>query len=159
MYKLLLIACAFLISGCPGPRDYFPRIWPAQISIKDGKPCVTVQPEGDEKVRSVMIYEMTEMNNQRRFESEPYAVRDDECLDMNAYPFRLNTAYVISVTLISEKKRQRAYYKSARGFVTRFRLSEGAHGLQVEEVEPEPPNWSLPARSSDEFELISPEQQ
>ena len=158
MEKLIFILAVFFLSGCPGPRDSFPRTWPAQVTIKSNQLCVTVRPEGDEKLRSIMIYELADMANQKYFKASPYTVHADECLNVAAYPFRLDTAYVVSVTLTSEKKRQRAYYQSARGFIAHFRLTEGAYGLQVEEVEPEPPNWNLPARSSDAFELISPEQ-
>ncbi|MGD8107415.1 putative T6SS immunity periplasmic lipoprotein [Pantoea sp. FN0302] len=159
MRKLLFIAAALLLSGCPGPGDYFHPDYPAQVTIKDNKPCVTVQPEGDEEVYAIHIYEMAGMAREKLFIPKSYTVRADECLDIAAYPFRLDTAYVFSVVLSSEKKFKKKHFPWGRGFVTRFRLSEGAHGLQVEEVEPEPPNWNLPARSSDEFELISPEQQ
>lgn len=157
MHKLFLVISIFLISGCPGPGHYPNPDYPAQVTIRDDKPCVTVQPEGDEEVYAIHIYEMAGMAREKLFMPISYVIRADECLNIAAYPFRLDTAYVVVTNLVSEKKYKRRIYPAGKRFITRFRLTEGAHGVQVEEVEPEPPNWNLPARSSDEFELISAE--
>ena len=157
MRKLLLIISAFLMSGCPGPGDYYHPDYPAQVKIKDNRPCVTVQPEGDEKVRAVLIHEMPGMTRERLFAPPPYTLRSGECLDIATYPFRLNTVYIVAATLVSDEKYKRGRFPAGRGFITRFRLFEGLNGVQVEEVEPEPPDWNRPARSSDAFQLITPD--
>lgn len=143
MKKILLITAALLTSGCPGPGDYYHPDYPAQVKIKDNKLCVTVQPQDDEKLYAIHIYEMVDMAREKLFAPPPYNIRADQCLDLAAYPFRLNTAYVVSVTLSSEKKHKRGDFPWGRGFNTYFRLTESVTGLQVEEVEPQPPNWPV----------------
>lgn len=149
MWKLMILAGAFLVSGCPGPGDYYHPDYPAQVKIQDNKPCVMVQPEGDEKVHAVLIYEMADRAHEKLFAPPPYTLRPDQCLNIATYPFRLNTAYVVSGNLVSEKKYKQKRFPAGRGFITYFRLTEGATGLQAEEVQPEPP--TLPDRTPEHW--------
>ena len=143
MRKIVLITLALLTSGCPGPGDYFYPDYPAQVTIKNNKPCVVVQPEGDEEVYAVHIYEMADRAHGKLFMPSSYTVRADECLDIIAYPFQLGTAYVVVANLVSEKRYKQRQFPTGRRFITRFRLTESVTGLQVEEVEPQPPDWPV----------------
>ncbi|WP_405051243.1 putative T6SS immunity periplasmic lipoprotein [Serratia nevei] len=52
------LAFPFLLAGCPSIGDRIPVDYPATACLREGKVCITVQPQGDEKLTGISIYRL-----------------------------------------------------------------------------------------------------
>ncbi len=60
MKRIFPLAFPFLLAGCPSIGDRIPVDYPATASLREGKVCITVQPQGDEKLAGISIYRLDE---------------------------------------------------------------------------------------------------
>ncbi len=60
MKRIFPLAFPFLLAGCPSIGDRIPVDYPATAGLHEGKVCITVQPQGDEKLAGISIYRLDE---------------------------------------------------------------------------------------------------
>lgn len=63
MKRIFPLAFPFLLVGCPSIGDRIPVDYPATANLREGKVCITVQPQGDEKLAGISIYRLDEAQN------------------------------------------------------------------------------------------------
>jgi hypothetical protein len=133
MKRIFPLAFPFLLAGCPSIGDRIPVDYPATASLREGKVCITVQPQGDEKLAGISIYRLDEAQKRTFKFFEPLRdIAPNQCVPDEGYVFAPGQQYHFSVKLLSPKKLQAGDFPSAREFVTTFALSQVNGALQIE---------------------------
>lgn len=60
MKRIFTLAFPFLLAGCPSIGNRVPVDYSATAGVREGKVCITVQPQGDEKLAGISIYRLDE---------------------------------------------------------------------------------------------------
>ncbi len=55
MKRIFPFTFPFLFAGCPSIGDPIPVDYPATANLREGKICITIQPQGDEKLAGIPI--------------------------------------------------------------------------------------------------------
>jgi hypothetical protein len=133
MKRIFPLAFPFLLAGCPSIGDRIPVDYPATAGLREGKVCITVQPQGDEKLAGISIYRLDEAQSRTFKFFEPLRdIAPNQCVPDGGYVFAPGQQYHFSVKLLSPKKLQAGDFPSAREFVTTFALSQVNGALQIE---------------------------
>ncbi|WP_158782147.1 putative T6SS immunity periplasmic lipoprotein [Pantoea sp. BAV 3049] len=133
MKKLITIFSTLLLVGCPGAGDRYYPPEHAEVAIRNNAVCVTVSPEGDEKVQSVLIHR-NDSNQQVKdtYIDKSYFLTKDDCIGTNGYKFLTGVPYTVSVNLNSKKKADKKIFPSSRLFITEFSLETTRGQLSIE---------------------------
>ncbi|KYQ99238.1 hypothetical protein AWY96_12300 [Serratia plymuthica] len=133
MKRTLFLVIPFLLTGCPSIADRMPVDYPATVSLRAGAECVTVMPEGDEKLASISIYRLDDAEHRDfKFFDPLRDITPNQCVPYEDYVFVPGQEYHFSVKLLSPKKRQAGVFPSARKLVTTFAVSQVNGALQIE---------------------------
>ncbi|MGK0686408.1 putative T6SS immunity periplasmic lipoprotein [Serratia marcescens] len=137
MKRIFPLAFPFLFAGCPSIGDRIPVDYPATASLREGKVCITVQPQGDEKLAGIAIYRLDEAQNRTfKFFDPLRDVAPNQCVPDEGYVFTPGQQYHFSVKLDSQKKQQAGEFPSAREFVAEFALQQVATELRLMPLPP-----------------------
>ncbi|MGB8665399.1 MAG: putative T6SS immunity periplasmic lipoprotein [Serratia inhibens] len=132
MKRIFILALPFLLTGCPSMADRIPADYPATVSLRAGAVCVTVMPEGDEKLAGTSLYRLDDAEHRDfKFFDPLRDITPNQCVPNEGYVFVPGQEYHFSVKLLSPQKRQAGVFPSAREFVTTFALSQVNGALQV----------------------------
>jgi len=133
MKRIFPLTFPLLLAGCPSIGDRIPVDYPATAGLREGKVCITVQPQGDEKLAGISIYRLDEAQSRTFKFFEPLRdIAPNQCVPDEGYVFAPGQQYHFSVKLLSPKKLQAGDFPSAREFVTTFALSQVNGALQIE---------------------------
>ncbi|WP_421105632.1 putative T6SS immunity periplasmic lipoprotein [Serratia marcescens] len=122
-----------MLAGCPSVGDRIPVDYPATASLREGKVCLTVQPQGDEKLAGISIYRLDEAQNRTFKFFEPLRdIASNQCVPDEGYVFTSGQQYHFSVKLVSIKKQQAGEFPSAREFVAEFVVLQEGNQLRLE---------------------------
>ena len=124
MKRILLVGGILLLVGCPR-GDYVSPEYPAYVALREQVLCITVTPEKDEQVQSILIGNSGSHKAEafKYFEST-YKVASGECVDMLGYRFQHDESYKVSINLNSSEKRTQGIHPSSRTFVAIFTVAE-----------------------------------
>ncbi|MEB5613224.1 putative T6SS immunity periplasmic lipoprotein [Serratia marcescens] len=133
MQQIFPLAFPFLLAGCPSIGDRIPVDYPATANLREGKVCITVQPQGDEKLAGISIYRLDEAQNRTFKFFEPLRdVAPNQCVPDEGYVFTPGQQYHFSAKLVSIKKQQAGEFPSAREFVAEFVVQQEGNQLRLE---------------------------
>lgn len=133
MKRIFILALPFLLAGCPSMADRVPVDYPATVSLRAGAVCVTVMPEGDEKLAGISLFRLDDAEHRDfKFFDPLRDITPNQCVPYESYVFAPGQEYHFSVKLLSLKKRQAGVFPSAREFVTTFAIGQVDGALQVE---------------------------
>ncbi|CAI1861590.1 Uncharacterised protein [Serratia quinivorans] len=133
MKRTLFLVIPFLLAGCPSMADRVPVDYPATVSLRAGAVCVTVMPEGDEKLAGISLFRLDDAEHRDfKFFDPLRDITPNQCVPYEGYVFAPGQEYHFSVKLLSLKKRQAGVFPSAREFVTTFAIGQVDGTLQVE---------------------------
>ncbi|CAI1058245.1 putative T6SS immunity periplasmic lipoprotein [Serratia quinivorans] len=133
MKRIFILSLPFLLAGCPSMGDRIPVDYPATVTLRDGAVCVTVIPEGDEKLAGISINRLDNTQNRDFKFFEPLReIALNQCIPDEGYVFAPGQKYHFSVKLISPKKQQAGDFPFAREFATEFSVNQSNGILQVE---------------------------
>ncbi|WP_372242290.1 putative T6SS immunity periplasmic lipoprotein [Serratia marcescens] len=137
MKRIFPLTFPFLLAGCPSVGDRIPVDYPATASLREGQVCITVQPQGDEKLAGISIYRLDEAQSRtfKFFEPLRY-IAPHQCVPDEGYVFTPGQQYHFSAKLVSIKKQQAGDFPSAREFVAEFALQQVATELQLMPLPP-----------------------
>lgn len=128
MKRIFPLTFPFLLAGCPSIGDRIPVDYPATASLREGKVCLTVQPQGDEKLAGISIYRLDEAQSRTFKFFEPLRdVAPNQCIPDEGYVFTPGQQYLFSAKLVSQKKQQAGEFPSAREFVAEFALQQAGN--------------------------------
>ncbi|BEM07166.1 MULTISPECIES: putative T6SS immunity periplasmic lipoprotein [Serratia] len=137
MKRIFPLAFPFLLVGCPSIGDRIPVDYPATANLREGKVCITVQPQGDEKLAGISIYRLDEAQNRTFKFFEPLRdIAPHQCVPDEGYVFTPGQQYHFSAKLVSQKKQQAGEFPSAREFVAEFALQQAATELRLVSLPP-----------------------
>lgn len=113
-----------LLVGCPRGDHVSPE-YPAHAALREQVVCITVTPEKDEQVQSVLISKSGSHKAEafKYFEST-YKVVSGECVDMLGYRFQHDESYKVSINLNSPEKRAQGIHPSSRTFIAVFSVEK-----------------------------------
>ncbi|HIE1061094.1 TPA: putative T6SS immunity periplasmic lipoprotein [Serratia marcescens] len=133
MKRIFPLAFPFLLAGCPSIGDRIPVDNPATASLREGKVCITVQPQGDEKLAGISIYRLDEAQSRTFKFFEPLRdVAPNQCVPDEGCVFTPGQQYHFSVKLVSQKKEHAGEFPSAREFVAEFVVLQEGNQLRLE---------------------------
>ncbi|CAI0818495.1 Uncharacterised protein [Serratia entomophila] len=133
MKRIFPLAIPFLLAGCPSMADRIPVDYPATVSLRAGALCVTVMPEGDERLAGISIYRLDEAQSRTfKFFDPLRDITAGQCVPDEGYVFAPGQQYHFSVKLLSPKKLQAGDFPSAREFVTTFSVAHINGSLQIQ---------------------------
>lgn len=137
MKRIFPLAFPFLLAGCPSIGDRIPVDYPATANLREGKVCITVQPQGDEKLVGISIYRLDEAQNRTFKFFEPLRdIAPNQCVPDEGYVFTPGKQYHFSAKLDSLKKQQAGEFPSAREFVAEFVVQQEGNQLRLESLRP-----------------------
>ncbi|HFF8947465.1 putative T6SS immunity periplasmic lipoprotein [Serratia marcescens] len=133
MKRIFPLAFPFLLASCPSIGDRIPVDYPATASLREGKVCITVQPQGDEKLAGISIYRLDDAQSRTfKFFDPLRDVAPNQCVPDEGYVFTPGQQYHFSVKLVSQKKEQAGEFPSAREFVAEFVVQQEGNQLRLE---------------------------
>ncbi|HGM6665494.1 TPA: putative T6SS immunity periplasmic lipoprotein [Serratia marcescens] len=136
MKRIFPLAFPFLLVGCPSIGERIPVDYPATANLREGKVCITVQPQGDEKLAGISIYRLDEAQNRTFKFFEPLRdIAPHQCVPDEGYVFTPGQQYHFSVKLVSQKKEQAGEFPSAREFVAEFVMQQEGNQLRLEALD------------------------
>ncbi|BFO08728.1 putative T6SS immunity periplasmic lipoprotein [Serratia rubidaea] len=102
-----------LLVGCPRGDHVSPE-YPAHAALREQVVCITVTPEKDEQVQSVLISKSGSHKAEafKYFEST-YKVVSGECVDMLGYRFQHDESYKVSINLNSPENERKVFIPQA----------------------------------------------
>ncbi|MGP1124196.1 putative T6SS immunity periplasmic lipoprotein [Serratia sp. CY47444] len=137
MKRIFPLAFPFLLAGCPSIGDRIPVDYPATANLREGKVCITVQSQGDEKLAGISIYQLDETQNRTFKFFEPLrAIAPNQCVPDEGYVFTPGQQYHFSAKLVSLNKQQAGEFPSAREFVAEFAVRQEGNQLRLEVLRP-----------------------
>ncbi|HGE8303025.1 TPA: putative T6SS immunity periplasmic lipoprotein [Serratia marcescens] len=137
MKRIFPLTFPFLLAGCPSVGDRIPVDYPATANLREGKVCITVQPQGDEKLAGISIYRLDEAQNRTfKFFDPLRDVAPNQCVPDEGYVFTPGQQYHFSVKLVSQKKQHAGDFPSAREFVAEFALQQAGNKLRLMPLPP-----------------------
>ncbi|MEL5349223.1 hypothetical protein PTR25_05470 [Serratia nevei] len=137
MKRIFPLTFPFLLAGCPSIGDRIPVDYPATASLREGKVCITVQPQGDEKLAGISIYRLDEAQNRTFKFFEPLRdIAPNQCVPDEGYVFTPGQQYHFSAKLLSHNKQQAGEFPSAREFVAEFALQQAGTKLRLMPLPP-----------------------
>ncbi|PIJ50215.1 hypothetical protein BL250_14505 [Erwinia sp. OLTSP20] len=114
----MLVPC-ILITACQEHRAIPPER--AKADIVNNTLCVKVTPQGDEKVRSLFIYEGNNTAGGLMKEFYPQLqVSSNDCLPAPAYPYQAGKTYSWKIDMQSAQKPGKDDYSANRIVTARF---------------------------------------
>ncbi|HFD2078911.1 hypothetical protein NL402_14830 [Serratia marcescens] len=133
MERIFPLAFPFLLAGCPSIGERIPVDYPATAGLREGKVCITVQPQGDEKLAGISIYRLDEVQNRTfKFFDPLRDVVPNQCVPDEGYVFTPGQQYHFSAKLVSLNKQQAGEFPSAREFVAEFVVQQEGNQLRLE---------------------------
>jgi hypothetical protein len=133
MKRIFPLAFPFLLAGCPSIGDRIPVDYPATAGLREGKVCITVQPQGNEKLAGISIYRLDEAQSRTfKFFDPLRGIAPNQCVPDEGYVFTPGQQYHFSTKLVSIKKQQVGEFPSAREFVAEFTVRQVGNQLQLE---------------------------
>jgi len=88
MKRIFPLTFPFLLAGCPSIGDRIPVDYPATANLRESKVCITVQPQGDEKLAGISIYRLDEAQNRTfKFFDPLRDVAPNQCVPDEGYVF------------------------------------------------------------------------
>ncbi|HGM5270106.1 putative T6SS immunity periplasmic lipoprotein [Serratia nevei] len=137
MKRIFPLTFPFLLAGCPSIGDRVPVDYSATAGVREGKVCITVQPQGDEKLAGISIYRLDEAQSRAFKFFEPLRdIAPSQCVPDEGYVFTPGQQYHFSAKLVSQKKQQAGEFPSAREFVAEFALQQAATELRLVALHP-----------------------
>ncbi|OKP49296.1 hypothetical protein A8A12_14245 [Serratia marcescens] len=137
MKRIFPLTFPFLLASCPSVGDRIPVDYPATANLREGKVCITVQPQGDEKLVGISIYRLDEAQNRTFKFFEPQRdIAPNQCVPDEGYVFMPGQQYHFSAKLLSHNKQQAGEFPSAREFVAEFALQQVATELRLMPLPP-----------------------
>ena len=111
--RILLVGGILLLVGCPRGDHVSPE-YPAHAALREQVVCITVTPEKDEQVQSVLISKSGSHKAEafKYFEST-YKVVSGECVDMLGYRFQHDESYKVSINLNSPENERKVFIPQA----------------------------------------------
>lgn len=126
--RLLIPPALALLSGCP-LGDKFPY-YRADISTIENKLCISIAPEGDEKISSLSIYDTTSNKIlMEKYELSLYAA-PGKCIPNYGFNFETGKDYHYSIIVKSEKKKREGKYPYGRSYSASFTLRNNNGALE-----------------------------
>ncbi|BEN76398.1 putative T6SS immunity periplasmic lipoprotein [Serratia sp. CY81166] len=136
MKRIFPLAFPFLLAGCPSIGDRIPVDYPATASLREGKVCIIVQPQGDEKLAGISVYQLDNAQSRTfKFFDPLRDVAPNQCVPDEGYVFTPGQQYHFSVKLVSQKKEQAGELPSAREFVAEFVMQQEGEQLRLEALD------------------------
>ena len=136
---LIILLPVAVLAGCPGYRDKIPEVETTEILLRQGQVCMTVLPNGDEKLAAISVYSPVKPDETRLFFFNPTdSIRAEQCVPTNGYAFSEDVTYRFSAKLISPQREQTGKWPFSREFSVEFKL-KGNQGQQVMQIINESP--------------------
>lgn len=136
MKRIFPLAFPFLLAGCPSIGDRIPVDYPATANLRGGKVCIIVQPQGDEKLAGISVYQLDNAQSRTfKFFDPLRDVAPNQCVPDEGYVFTPGQQYHFSVKLVSQKKEQAGEFPSAREFVAEFVMQQEGNQLRLEALD------------------------
>ncbi|QGY33260.1 putative T6SS immunity periplasmic lipoprotein [Pantoea cypripedii] len=101
MKKFIVLATAFLLSGCPGPGDRMVSRSSATATLKENNVCILSPMKPGEQIIAVQIYSDKDEKLIRTFEAKPVYVARGGCLPVFDYSFISGQKYSIAYDVMS----------------------------------------------------------
>ena len=136
MKRIFTLAFPFLLAGCPSIGNRVPVDYSATAGVREGKVCITVQPQGDEKLAGISIYRLMRRRAARSNSSSRCGYRPNQCVPDEGYVFTPGQQYHFSAKLLSHNKQQAGEFPSAREFVAEFALQQAGTKLRLMPLPP-----------------------
>ena len=124
MNKCIVIAAAFLLTGCPGPMDPVTLEQPAQVRLVNNKVCITVPESQGERIFSAQFGSDSGQEMYKTFGNPDQQIRvvQNECLPTFGFTFKPGSKYTVFYQIHSNQP------ESGRLFATRFSLDQDSSG-------------------------------
>lgn len=132
MKRILIILSPALLTGCPSWGDRVPENYPADVTLRNGEVCVTVTPQGDEKLEAISVYRLGDADKREiTFFDKLIDISPNQCIPNQGYIFTEGPHYYFSVKLTSPEKSKAGNFPFSRNFVAEFSLEKVNNQLQV----------------------------
>ncbi|AHG22680.1 hypothetical protein Z042_06515 [Chania multitudinisentens RB-25] len=134
MKRIILVGVfTSLLVGCFHIGDTRAKHYRASVTTIADNVCVMIQPEGDEKLISLIIEEVGKPNNklERFYYDDALTVSSDKCLPNFGYLFEVGKAYNYSVILESPDKKKNGVIPASRIYGVDFTLWENNGKLEA----------------------------
>ncbi|OON38658.1 hypothetical protein BTJ39_17540 [Izhakiella australiensis] len=120
MKKIVFLLPCILLAACQSQRPVSPDLQ-AQAAVINNQLCVKINPQGDEKVRSIFIYEGNNTGGgmMKEFYPQPQ-VSSNDCLPAPPYTYQSGKTYTWKIDLQSAQRLEKGDYPSTRIFTARF---------------------------------------
>ncbi|WP_054181320.1 putative T6SS immunity periplasmic lipoprotein [Trabulsiella odontotermitis] len=129
----LISVFTLLLAGCFHVGDPRAKHYRASVFTVANEVCVTVQPEGDEKLISLIIEEVGNSKNklERFYYDDAITVSSDKCVPNFGYRYEAGKAYNYSLILESSAKKKKGVVPASRIYGVDFTLRENSGKLEA----------------------------